>query len=57
MWGQLIHTLSSDFVGVLRNLILENSIAVLGIVSTIMVSDCHTLGVKGGALLRKTMGF
>ena len=56
LWSQLVHTMSTEYKGVFRNNLLTHMWSLLALVSSINYSSCRELGVKMGAMSRKSLG-
>ena len=56
-FSQMVNTFNTDYKGALQNNVFEHLFSILSFVLTLENSDCLSMGVKVGAILRKTFSY
>ena len=56
-FSQFVNTFNEDYRGAMQNNIFEHLFAILALGLTLPNSDCLSMGVKVGAILRKLFSY
>ena len=56
-FSQMVNTFSTDYDGAVQNNIFEHLFAIAAFALTLENSDCLSMGVKVGAILRKLFSY